>query len=134
MTAAEAVFELVYPLPDLEQPRLLIALQPWIDVGSVGTMTLGFLEQQWNALEQIYVETHKPPTEARPGIAEQQEQHGAYPAPGKSDASQQERPPCSAQQKRDDIEQCQCDHQRRPTNSRRPARSNIHRKDMAINR
>ncbi|TMG06402.1 MAG: PAC2 family protein [Chloroflexi bacterium] len=51
MTAAEGVFELVYPLPDLERPRLLIALQPWIDVGSVGTMALGFLEQHWDAQE-----------------------------------------------------------------------------------
>jgi len=51
MTAAETAFELVYPLPDLEQPRLLLTLQPWIDVGSVGTMTLGFLEQHWDAQE-----------------------------------------------------------------------------------
>jgi len=51
MTAAEGVFELVYPLPDLERPRLLIALQPWIDVGSVGTMALGYLEQHWDAQE-----------------------------------------------------------------------------------
>jgi len=51
MTAADTVFELVYPLPDLEQPRLLIALQPWIDVGSVGTMALSFLEKQWEAQE-----------------------------------------------------------------------------------
>jgi len=51
MTPAETNFELVYPLPDLHQPRMLIALQPWIDVGSVGTMTLGFLEQRWDAHE-----------------------------------------------------------------------------------
>src|SRR5256712_5776406 len=51
MTAAEGVFELVYPLPDLERPRLLIALQPWIDVGSVGTMALGYLVQHWDAQE-----------------------------------------------------------------------------------
>ena len=51
MTAAETVFELIYPLPNLQQPRMLIALQPWIDVGSVGTMTLGFLEQRWDAQE-----------------------------------------------------------------------------------
>ena len=51
MTAAETPFELVYPLPDLDRPRLLIALQPWIDVGSVGTMALTFLEKQWDAQE-----------------------------------------------------------------------------------
>ncbi len=51
MTASEGHFELVEPLPALERPRLLIALQPWIDVGSVGTMTLAFLEQQWGAQE-----------------------------------------------------------------------------------
>lgn len=51
MTASEGHFELSEPLPALEQPRLLIALQPWIDVGSVGTMTLTFLEQQWNGEE-----------------------------------------------------------------------------------
>ena len=51
MTAAESAFELVYPLPDLDRPRLLIALQPWIDVGSVGTMALSFLEKQWDGQE-----------------------------------------------------------------------------------
>jgi predicted ATP-grasp superfamily ATP-dependent carboligase len=51
MTAAETAFELVYPLPDLQQPRMVIALQPWIDVGSVGTMALTFLEKQWEAQE-----------------------------------------------------------------------------------
>lgn len=47
----ESAFELVEPLPQVESPHLLIALQPWIDVGSVGTMTLAFLEQQWDANE-----------------------------------------------------------------------------------
>ena len=47
----ESAFELVEPLPQVESPHLLIALQPWIDVGSVGTMTLAFLEQQWGANE-----------------------------------------------------------------------------------
>src|SRR2546428_6079677 len=51
MTAAEGVFELVYPLPDLERPRLLVALQLWIDVGSVGTMARGYLAQHWDAQE-----------------------------------------------------------------------------------
>ena len=47
----ESAFELVEPVPQVESPHLLIALQPWIDVGSVGTITLGFLEQQWDANE-----------------------------------------------------------------------------------
>jgi predicted ATP-grasp superfamily ATP-dependent carboligase len=51
MTAAETVFELVYPLPEVEQPRLLMALQPWVDVGSVATMALTFIEQNWSARE-----------------------------------------------------------------------------------
>ena len=32
----------------MSDARLLIALQPWIDIGSVGTMALSFLEQAWN--------------------------------------------------------------------------------------
>jgi predicted ATP-grasp superfamily ATP-dependent carboligase len=51
MTASEGPFELIEPVPALDQPRLLITLQPWIDIGSVGTMTLGFLEQLWDAQE-----------------------------------------------------------------------------------
>jgi len=51
MTASEGHFEMAEPLPALEGSRLLIALQPWIDIGSVGTMTLAFLEQQWDARE-----------------------------------------------------------------------------------
>lgn len=47
----ESAFELAEPLPQVVSPQLLIALQPWIDVGSVGTMTLAFLEQQWDASE-----------------------------------------------------------------------------------
>ncbi len=42
-------FEVGEPLPELRSPRLLTALQPWVDVGSVGTMSLAFLEQSWNA-------------------------------------------------------------------------------------
>jgi hypothetical protein len=48
---ADNAFELTEPLPQVDSPHLLIALQPWIDVGSVGTMTLAFLEQQWDATE-----------------------------------------------------------------------------------
>jgi hypothetical protein len=48
---AENAFDLTEPVPEVASPHLLIALQPWIDVGSVGTMTLSFLEQQWDANE-----------------------------------------------------------------------------------
>ncbi len=44
-------FELQEPLPKLTNPHLFVSLGPWIDVGSVGTLTLGTLEKQFNALE-----------------------------------------------------------------------------------
>jgi predicted ATP-grasp superfamily ATP-dependent carboligase len=37
-------FELI-DVPVLSEPRMLVALQPWVDVGSVGTMALTFLEE-----------------------------------------------------------------------------------------
>ena len=37
-------FELI-DVPSLSEPRMLLALQPWVDVGSVGTMALTFLEE-----------------------------------------------------------------------------------------
>ncbi|HUF53539.1 MAG TPA: PAC2 family protein [Dehalococcoidia bacterium] len=37
-------FELI-DVPPLGEPRMLVALQPWVDVGSVGTMVLTFLEE-----------------------------------------------------------------------------------------
>jgi len=40
-------FRIEEPLPPLERPVMLLALQPWIDVGSVGTMALSFLEEAW---------------------------------------------------------------------------------------
>jgi predicted ATP-grasp superfamily ATP-dependent carboligase len=42
-------FELVDPLPSLKQPRMLVALQPWVDVGSVATMTLAYIGEALNA-------------------------------------------------------------------------------------
>ncbi len=42
-------FEVVEPLPELERPTVILALQPWIDVGSVGTMALAYLEESWGA-------------------------------------------------------------------------------------
>jgi predicted ATP-grasp superfamily ATP-dependent carboligase len=44
-------FELEDPLPEMSNARLLISLQPWIDIGSVGTMALSFLEQAWDGQE-----------------------------------------------------------------------------------
>jgi predicted ATP-grasp superfamily ATP-dependent carboligase len=48
MSIAVGPFGLEDPLPDMSDARLLIALQPWIDIGSVGTMALSFLEQAWD--------------------------------------------------------------------------------------
>jgi predicted ATP-grasp superfamily ATP-dependent carboligase len=42
-------FELSDTLPKLNEPRMLVALQPWVDVGSVGTMTLAFLGEMLDA-------------------------------------------------------------------------------------
>lgn len=49
MTTHIGPFEFVDPLPELREPRMLVVLQPWIDVGSVGTMTLAFLGETLNA-------------------------------------------------------------------------------------
>ncbi len=40
-------FQVEEPLPPLERPVMLLALQPWIDVGSVGSMALSFLQETW---------------------------------------------------------------------------------------
>ncbi len=45
------IFELIESLPELRNPHIITILQPWIDVGSVGTLTLGTLEDQFNAQE-----------------------------------------------------------------------------------
>ncbi len=42
-------FELRMPLPDLRQPHVFACLEPWINVGSVGTLTLSLLEEQSGA-------------------------------------------------------------------------------------
>ena len=42
-------FELIEPLPQLRDPHLFAILQPWIDVGSVGTLALGTLEKEFGA-------------------------------------------------------------------------------------
>ncbi|MFC1932472.1 PAC2 family protein [Chloroflexota bacterium] len=45
------VFELNEPLPKLKETHALVRLQPWIDVGSVGTLTLSWLETHFEAKE-----------------------------------------------------------------------------------
>jgi predicted ATP-grasp superfamily ATP-dependent carboligase len=49
VTAQIGPFELVDPLPRLREPRMLVALQPWVDVGSVATMTLAYIGETLNA-------------------------------------------------------------------------------------
>src|SRR5512136_1904551 len=44
-------FEISEPPPELREPHALAVLQPWIDVGNVGTLVLSRLESQWNAAE-----------------------------------------------------------------------------------
>ncbi len=44
-------FEFNEPLPQLREPHALVILQPWVDVGNVGTMTLAWLETQCKARE-----------------------------------------------------------------------------------
>ena len=45
------IFELIESLPELRNPHIITILQPWIDVGSVGTLTLGTIENQFDAQE-----------------------------------------------------------------------------------
>ncbi len=42
-------FELNEPLPELKEPHALATLQPWIDVGNVGTQVLSWLEIHFKA-------------------------------------------------------------------------------------
>ncbi len=44
-------FEISEPVPELKEPHVLAVLQPWIDVGNVGTLVLSRLDAQWNAAE-----------------------------------------------------------------------------------
>ena len=52
-------FELNEPVPDLKEPHAFAMLQPWIDVGGVGTLTIAWLERYFNAKELARI--------ARPG-------------------------------------------------------------------
>jgi len=42
-------FQVKEPLPELNEPTVLLVLDPWIDVGDVGTTTLGLLEKYLGA-------------------------------------------------------------------------------------
>ncbi len=44
-------FELKEPLPELKEPHALVRLEPWVDVGSVGVLTLSWLETRFQAKE-----------------------------------------------------------------------------------
>lgn len=44
-------FELNEPLPELNEPHALAILQPWIDVGGVGTLTISWLEMHFRTKE-----------------------------------------------------------------------------------
>ena len=44
-------FEFQEPLPELKDPHVLAVLRPWIDVGSVGTLTLRRIERHIEAKE-----------------------------------------------------------------------------------
>jgi len=44
-------FELDEPLPELKEPHALVMLRPWVDVGSVGNLTLSWLERHFEAKE-----------------------------------------------------------------------------------
>ena len=42
-------FELDEPVPELNEPHVLAMLDPWVDVGSVGTLTISWLEKYFDA-------------------------------------------------------------------------------------
>ncbi len=44
-------FELTEPMPKLKAPHALVMVRPWVDVGSVGTLTLETLEDHLGAIE-----------------------------------------------------------------------------------
>src|SRR6476619_5013852 len=42
-------FEVSEPLPELREPHALVMIRPWVDVGSVGSLTLRRLERHFGA-------------------------------------------------------------------------------------
>ena len=47
----EGAFELSGPLPELREPHAIAMLQPWIDLGNVGTLVISWLEAHFSAKE-----------------------------------------------------------------------------------
>jgi hypothetical protein len=46
-----AAFEIPEPVPELHEPHALVMLRPWVDVGSVGSLTLRRLQRHFGAKE-----------------------------------------------------------------------------------
>jgi hypothetical protein len=44
-------FEIEEPVPELHQPNALVMIKPWVDVGSVGSLSLARLERFYSARE-----------------------------------------------------------------------------------
>lgn len=44
-------FDIVEPVPELRAPHALVMIRPWVDVGSVGSLTLRRLERHFGAQE-----------------------------------------------------------------------------------
>lgn len=44
-------FEITEPIPALREPHALVVIRPWVDVGSVCTLALTFMEQQLKSQE-----------------------------------------------------------------------------------
>ena len=44
-------FELNEPVPELNDPHVFAMIRPWVDVGSVGTLTLNRLERYLGSTE-----------------------------------------------------------------------------------
>jgi hypothetical protein len=44
-------FDIVEPVPELREPHAIVMIRPWVDVGSVGTLTLRQLERHFRAKE-----------------------------------------------------------------------------------
>ena len=42
-------FEIVEPVPALREPHAIVMIRPWVDVGSVGTLTLRQIERHFDA-------------------------------------------------------------------------------------
>jgi len=49
-------FELPEPLPELDSPHAIVMIRPWVDVGSVGTLTLRQMERHFGARELCRLE------------------------------------------------------------------------------